>query len=91
VDVRKFNDGGDLVKCSFCGKAQKQVKRLIAGPGVYVCDECVDLFLDILQNERAEEDLTIHHQHVDTVIRELRQMEKRLAALRESLELSVGP
>jgi ATP-dependent Clp protease ATP-binding subunit ClpX len=41
--VAKFGDGGELLKCSFCGKSQKQVKRLIAGPGVYICDECIDL------------------------------------------------
>lgn len=35
--------GSDLVKCSFCGKSQKEVKKLVAGPGVYICDECLDL------------------------------------------------
>src|SRR6267378_3002729 len=38
----KFGDGGDLLKCSFCGKSQKQVKKLIAGPGVYICDEIIE-------------------------------------------------
>ena len=38
----------DLLKCSFCGKSQKQVKQLIAGPGVYICDECVALCVEIL-------------------------------------------
>jgi len=46
--VAKFGDGGDLLKCSFCGKSQKQVKKLIAGPGVYICDECIDLFNEII-------------------------------------------
>ena len=41
--MAKFGDGGELLKCSFCGKSQKQVKKLIAGPGVYICDECIDL------------------------------------------------
>src|SRR6266571_5111477 len=40
--MAKFGDS-DLLKCSFCGKSQKQVKKLIAGPGVYICDECIDL------------------------------------------------
>ena len=40
--------GGDLLRCSFCGKAQKQVKALIAGPGVYICNECVGLCVEIL-------------------------------------------
>src|SRR5437879_2769475 len=44
----------DLVKCSFCGKSQKQVKKLIAGPGVYICDECIDLCNDIIEEELAE-------------------------------------
>jgi ATP-dependent Clp protease ATP-binding subunit ClpX len=52
--VAKFGDGGDLVKCSFCGKSQKQVKKLIAGPGVYICDECIDLCNDIIEEELAE-------------------------------------
>src|SRR3974390_757128 len=52
--VAKFGEGGDLVKCSFCGKSQKQVKKLIAGPGVYICDECIDLCNDIIAEELAE-------------------------------------
>ena len=40
--MARIGDGGDLLKCSFCGKSQKQVKKLIAGPGVYICDECID-------------------------------------------------
>jgi len=52
--VAKFGEGGDLVKCSFCGKTQKQVKKLIAGPGVYICDECIDLCNDIIAEELAE-------------------------------------
>src|SRR5688500_13079475 len=51
--MAKFGDGGDLVKCSFCGKSQKQVKKLIAGPGVYICDECIDLCNDIIEEELA--------------------------------------
>ena len=52
--MAKFGDGGDLVKCSFCGKSQKQVKKLIAGPGVYICDECIDLCNDIIAEELTE-------------------------------------
>ncbi len=52
--MAKFGDGGELVKCSFCGKSQKQVKKLIAGPGVYICDECIDLCNDIMEEELAE-------------------------------------
>jgi len=52
--VAKFGDGGELVKCSFCGKSQKQVKKLIAGPGVYICDECIELCNDIIEEELSE-------------------------------------
>jgi len=52
--VAKFGEGGDLVKCSFCGKSQKQVKKLIAGPGVYICDECIDLCNDIIAEELTD-------------------------------------
>ena len=47
-------EGGDLLKCSFCGKSQKQVKKLIAGPGVYICDECIDLCNEIIEEELGE-------------------------------------
>ncbi|MEI2765933.1 MAG: ATP-dependent Clp protease ATP-binding subunit ClpX [Dermatophilaceae bacterium] len=47
-------EGSDLLKCSFCGKSQKQVKKLIAGPGVYICDECIDLCNEIIEEELAE-------------------------------------
>jgi ATP-dependent Clp protease ATP-binding subunit ClpX len=52
--MSKFGEtggGGDLLKCSFCGKSQKQVKKLIAGPGVYICDECIDLCNEIIEEE----------------------------------------
>ena len=52
--MAKFGDGGDLLKCSFCGKSQKQVKKLIAGPGVYICDECIDLCNEIIAEELSE-------------------------------------
>jgi ATP-dependent Clp protease ATP-binding subunit ClpX len=49
--VAKFGEGSDLIKCSFCAKGQKQVKKLIAGPSVYICDECIDLCNDIIADE----------------------------------------
>jgi ATP-dependent Clp protease ATP-binding subunit ClpX len=52
--VARIGDGGDLLKCSFCGKSQKQVKKLIAGPGVYICDECIDLCNEIIEEELSE-------------------------------------
>jgi ATP-dependent Clp protease ATP-binding subunit ClpX len=44
-------EGSELLKCSFCGKSQKQVKKLIAGPGVYICDECIELCNEIIEEE----------------------------------------
>lgn len=49
--MARVGEGGDLLKCSFCGKSQKQVKKLIAGPGVYICDECIDLCNEIIEEE----------------------------------------
>ncbi len=49
--MAKFGDTAELVKCSFCGKSQKQVKKLIAGPSVYICDECIDLCNEIIDEE----------------------------------------
>jgi ATP-dependent Clp protease ATP-binding subunit ClpX len=51
--MAKFGEGGELLKCSFCGKSQKQVRKLIAGPGVYICDECIDLCNEIIEEEFA--------------------------------------
>ncbi len=52
--MAKFGDTGELLKCSFCGKSQKQVRKLIAGPGVYICDECIDLCNEIIEEELVE-------------------------------------
>jgi ATP-dependent Clp protease ATP-binding subunit ClpX len=54
MHVARIGEGGDLLKCSFCGKSQKQVKKLIAGPGVYICDECIDLCNEIIEEELNE-------------------------------------
>jgi hypothetical protein len=52
--MAKFGDSAELVKCSFCGKSQKAVKKLIAGPGVYICDECIELCNEIIDEEFAQ-------------------------------------
>ena len=52
--MAKFGENSELLKCSFCGKSQKQVKKLIAGPGVYICDECIDLCNEIIEEELTE-------------------------------------
>jgi ATP-dependent Clp protease ATP-binding subunit ClpX len=53
--TRKFNDKANLLVCSFCGKAQNEVRKLIAGPTVYICDECVELCNDIISEETEVE------------------------------------
>ncbi|GAA1348113.1 ATP-dependent Clp protease ATP-binding subunit ClpX [Falsarthrobacter nasiphocae] len=52
--MARTTDSSELLKCSFCGKTQKQVRRLIAGPGVYICDECIELCNEIIEEEVAE-------------------------------------
>jgi len=51
----KFGDDKGQLKCSFCGKLQEQVKKLVAGPGVYICDECIELCNEIIEEELNEE------------------------------------
>ena len=51
----KFSDDKVQLKCSFCGKLQEQVKKLVAGPGVYICDECIELCNEIIEEELGEE------------------------------------
>ena len=54
--MARIGESGDLFKCSFCGKTQKQVRKLIAGPGVYICDECIDLCNEIIEEEFSDTD-----------------------------------
>jgi ATP-dependent Clp protease ATP-binding subunit ClpX len=69
--MAKFGDTGELLKCSFCGKSQKQVKKLIAGPGVYICDECIDLCNEIIEEELTDSDeFTFDHVPPPREIRE---------------------
>ncbi|MFP5450302.1 MAG: ClpX C4-type zinc finger protein, partial [Thermoleophilia bacterium] len=49
--MAKSHDPNEQLLCSFCGKSQRQVKKLIAGPGVYICDECIDLCNEIIDEE----------------------------------------
>ena len=55
--MSKDSNGDKILYCSFCGKSQSEVRKLIAGPSVYVCDECVDLCNDIIKEELANDDL----------------------------------
>ena len=52
----KFGDDKGQMKCSFCGKAQDQVRKLVAGPGVYICDECIELCNEIIEEEFSGEE-----------------------------------
>ena len=52
--MTRIGEANELLKCSFCGKTQKQVKKLIAGPGVYICDECIELCNEIIVEELSE-------------------------------------
>lgn len=54
----KFNEEKGQLKCSFCGKTQDQVRKLVAGPGVYICDECIELCTEIVEEELGHEDET---------------------------------
>jgi len=53
--MARLGESADLFKCSFCGKSQKQVQQLIAGPGVYICDECVELCNEIIEERMSEQ------------------------------------
>src|ERR1700716_1484429 len=53
--MSKKGNSGDVLRCSFCNKSQRDVKKLIAGPTVYICDECVDICLDIIAEDRKDE------------------------------------
>lgn len=55
-ELFKFNDEKGQLKCSFCGKTQDQVRKLVAGPGVYICDECIELCTEIVEEELGTEE-----------------------------------
>src|SRR6185369_1536939 len=58
-EMSKKGNSGDVLRCSFCNKSQRDVKKLIAGPTVYICDECVDICLDIIAEDRKDEPGTL--------------------------------
>jgi len=53
--VARLTDGAELLKCSFCGKSQKQVRKLIGGSGAYICDECIELCNEIIEEELGKQ------------------------------------
>ena len=72
---------GDVLKCSFCGKTQNQVRKLIAGPGVYICDECIDLCDRILEEELGERPARVLDEEIEAAAREARAAVDRLRVL----------
>jgi ATP-dependent protease Clp ATPase subunit len=72
---------GDLLKCSFCGKAQHQVAKLIAGPGVYICDECIDLCNDIITEEVGTRPRRVLDTAIEAAAKEAREAVERLRVL----------
>jgi ATP-dependent protease Clp ATPase subunit len=70
---------GDMLKCSFCGKAQDMVVKLIAGPGVYICDECIDLCNDIIEEERQPR--ALRDPDIEAAAKEAREAVERLRVL----------
>ena len=72
---------GDLLKCSFCGKAQNQVVKLIAGPGVYICDTCIDLCNQIMVEEVGKPHERVLDSQIEAAAREAREAVDRLRTL----------
>ncbi|HEX2047509.1 MAG TPA: ClpX C4-type zinc finger protein [Acidimicrobiales bacterium] len=72
---------GDVLQCSFCGKTQHQARKLIAGPGVYICDECVALCDRILEEELGERPPGALDEQVEAVARAARDAIERLRVL----------
>ena len=64
----KGDDNGKLLYCSFCGKSQHEVRKLIAGPSVFICDECVDLCNDIIREEVQESQAESSQQKLPTPV-----------------------
>ena len=72
---------GELLKCSFCGKAQHQVVKLIAGPGVYICDECIELCNDIIVQEVGGRPKAVLDSAIESAAREAREAVDRLRVM----------
>src|SRR5690554_3081797 len=66
ADGKGKDEGGKLLYCSFCGKNQNEVRKLIAGPSVYICDECVDLCNDIIREEVLDADAETDEERLPT-------------------------
>lgn len=78
----KFGDEKSQLKCSFCGKSQDQVRKLVAGPGVYICDECIELCNEIIEEE-LNDDLDLSLENVPKPREIKRSLINMLSARRE--------
>ena len=85
-DSRGKNEDGKLLYCSFCGKSQHEVRKLIAGPSVFICDECVELCNDIIREELEDAGETGHDQATEAPGNQVdsRRIRHRPAARKES-------
>ena len=72
---------GDTMRCSFCGKTQHQARKLIAGPGVFICDECIELCDRILEEELGERPARVLDEDIEAAAREARAAVDRLRVL----------
>lgn len=82
----KFGDEKSQLKCSFCGKSQDQVRKLVAGPGVYICDECIELCNEIIEEE-LNDDLDLSLENVPKPREIKRSLINMLSARREPKNL----
>ncbi len=83
--------GGDILKCSFCGKAQNQVIKLIAGPGVYICDQCIDLCNAIIEEEVGERPERFLDGEIEAAARSATDAVQRLRFLAQQAQAHPNP
>lgn len=91
--MARTNDGSDVFKCSFCGKSQKQVERLISGPGVFICEECIELCNEIIAEEnqaaRSTEDEQVELPRPQEIYEHLEQYVIGQDAAKRALSVAV--
>ncbi len=92
TDIRNGEDSGKLLYCSFCGKSQHEVRKLIAGPSVFICDECVDLCNDIIREEvqEAQAESSAHKLPVPKEISGILDQYKRLNQRDKKDDIELG-
>ena len=82
---------GDVLKCSFCGKPQDSVIKLIAGPGVYICDECIDLCNQIIEEEIGKRPEGVRNAEIDAAARSAIDAVNRLRDLGQQAQAPPDP